>query len=103
VPARASDVRRPNSPEHPVHRVGVGEHVVRRLPVAVLVGVSEARDPQRRRVGERSSESGGSGAGADRFLERLDDSDGIVSEQLCGKRCMIRPAPRAGAGGERAP
>jgi len=34
--------------EHLVQRVGVGEEVVRRLPVRVLVGITEVRYPQRR-------------------------------------------------------
>ena len=34
--------------EHLVDRVGVGEDVVRRLPVGVLVGIAEARHPERR-------------------------------------------------------
>ena len=32
--------------EHPVERVGVGEDVMRRLPVGVLVGVAEAGHPE---------------------------------------------------------
>ena len=42
-------------PEHLAERVGVGEDVVRRLPVGVLVGVAEARHPKRRPVSERSA------------------------------------------------
>ena len=46
------DVDGPNPREHPVHRVGVGEDVVRRLPIGVFVGIAEARYPERRRVRE---------------------------------------------------
>ena len=37
-----------------MYRVGVGEDVVRRLPVGVLIGIAEARHPKRRRVSERA-------------------------------------------------
>ena len=61
------DVGRPDPRQHLVHRVGVGEDVVRRLPIGMFVGVAEARHPERRRVGEGSTEIGRSGAGADRL------------------------------------
>ena len=46
----------PDPPEHLAKRVGVSEDVVRRLPVGVLVGVAEARHPERRPVSERSGQ-----------------------------------------------
>jgi len=39
------DGRDPDPPEHLVERVGVGEDVMRRLPVGMLVGVAEASHP----------------------------------------------------------
>ena len=96
----AVDVGRPDPPEHLMHGVGISEDVVRSLPVTMLVGIPEARDPQRRRVGERSSEVDGSGAGADRRYERVDDLRRLIGEQLLGERRVVRPALRAGAGGE---
>ena len=41
----------PDPLEHLVDRVGVGEDVVRRFPIGVLVGIAEARHPQRRPIG----------------------------------------------------
>jgi hypothetical protein len=51
--------------QHPVDGVGIGEDVMGRLPVGVLVGSAEARHPERRRVGERATEIGGSGSRSD--------------------------------------
>ena len=90
----------PDSLEHLVDRIGVGEDVMRRLPVGVLVGIAEPRHPQRRRVGEGSAKVGRSGAGADRRLERVDDPDRIVAEQLPGERRVVRPGMRAARGSE---
>ena len=50
------DGRYPDPLEHPVERIGVGEDVVRRLPVGVFVGVAESRHPERRAVSKRSAE-----------------------------------------------
>ncbi len=44
----------PDPPEHLAKRVGVGEDVVRRLPVGVFIGVAEPRHPERTR--EESAE-----------------------------------------------
>ena len=67
--------------EHPVEGIGMGEDVVRRLPVAVLVGVAEARHPERRPVSERSAEVCRNGALTDCRLDRVDDSGWIVAKQ----------------------
>jgi hypothetical protein len=64
--------------EHLVVPVGVDEDVVRRLPVGVLVGIAEARYPERRPVSERSAKVGRSGACSDRRLERVNDPLRIV-------------------------
>ena len=80
------------SGEHLVDRVGVGEDVVRRLPIGVLVGIAETRHPERRRVSERSAKVGRRRAGADRRLERVNDPHRIVTEQLSGERRVVRPA-----------
>jgi hypothetical protein len=35
-----------------MHRVAIGEDMMRRLPIAVLVGVAKARHPQCRSIGQ---------------------------------------------------
>ena len=80
--------------------VGIGEDVMGRLPVGVLVGAAEARHPERRRVGEGAAEVGGRGPGSDRRLERIHDRNRIVAEEHMGERRMIRPAAPASTGGE---
>jgi hypothetical protein len=70
----------PDPPEHLAKRVGVGEDMVRRLPVGVLVGVAEPSHPKRRRVSERPAKISGSGARADRRLDRVNDPGRIVAE-----------------------
>ena len=87
----------PDPPEHLAERVGVGEDVVRRLPVGVLVGVAEACHPERRPVSEQSAKISGSGAASDGRLDRFSDPNRIVAKQLPSKRRMIRPANRATA------
>src|SRR5262249_58852281 len=84
--------------EHVVKRVGIGEDVVRGLPVRVLVGIAEARYPKRRRVSKRSAEANRSGAGADRRLKRVDDPDWVITEQLSGERRVLRPVMHIAAG-----
>jgi len=83
-----------------VDRVGVGEDVVGRLPVGVLVGITEACQPKRRAVSQRSAKAGRSGACADRRLDGVDDPGRIVSEQLSGERDVLRPAMHASASSE---
>ena len=90
----------PDPLDHLVNRIGVGEDVVRRLPVSMLVGIAEARDPERRRVSKRSAKVGRSRAGADRRLERVNDPGRIVTEQLLRERRMVRPAGPDAAGSE---
>ena len=51
----------------------MAEDVVRRLPVAVFVGVAEARDPKRRAVSERPAEVRRGGAREDCRLESVND------------------------------
>ena len=89
------DSRDPDPPEHLAERVGVGEDVVRRLPVGVLVGVAEASHPKRRPVCERAAKINGSAACADSRLDRFSDLDRIVAKQLPSERRMLRPAVRA--------
>ena len=84
------DVGSPDPCKHLVYGVSVGEGVVSRLPVGVLIGVAEARHPKRGRVSE-APEVGGSRAGADRRLERVNNLGRIVTEQLSGERRMIGP------------
>jgi hypothetical protein len=94
------DLGSPDPFKHLVYGVGVGEGVVSRLPVRVLIGVAEARHPKGRRVSERAPEVGRSCAGADRRLQRVNYPDRIVTEQLVGKRRMIGPPGCVPAGAE---
>ncbi len=80
--------------------VGIGEDVMGRLPVGVLVGTAEARHPERRRIGEGAAKIGGSGPRSDRRLERVHDRDRVVAEERIRERRVIRPAPAATSGGE---
>jgi hypothetical protein len=86
--------------EHLIERVGIGEDVVRRLPVGMLVGIAEARQPQRRGVGERPAKVGRSGACANRGLERINNPAWIVIEQLARERSVVRPAMHPATGSE---
>jgi hypothetical protein len=83
-----------------VYGVGVGEDVVSRLPVGVLIGIAEARHPKRRRVSKRAPEVGGSRAGADRRLKCVNNPGRIVTEQLSGERRVVGPAGCAAADAE---
>ena len=69
----------PDPLEHLGKRVGVGEDVVRRLPVGVLVGVAEASHPKRRPVSERPAKISGSGACAGGRLDRASDPRRMVA------------------------
>ncbi len=95
-----ADVGGPDPPEHLVDRVSVGEDVVRRIPVGVLVGIAEAGHPQRRSVSEGSSQVSRSCACADRRLQRINDLRWIVSEQLSRERRMVRPPTQGARGSE---
>jgi hypothetical protein len=79
------DIGSPDPRQHLVNGVGVGEDVMRRLPVGVLVGIAEARHPERGRVREGLAKISRSGTGADRLLERINDFGRIVTEQLLSK------------------
>ena len=83
------DARGPDPLEHLVERIGMGEDMVRRLPVRVLVGIAEASHAQRRCISEGLSQVGRSGARADRRLQRIDDPRRIVSKQLPRERRVI--------------
>ena len=74
------DLGSPDPCQHLVYGVGVGEGVVSRLPVSVLIGIAEARHPKRRRVSERAPEVGRSRACADRRLKRANYPGRIVTE-----------------------
>src|SRR5262245_34832762 len=45
-----------DSLQYPVGGIGIGEDVIGRLPISVLVGAPEACQPERRRIGERTAE-----------------------------------------------
>ena len=89
------DDRDPDPPEHPAERVGIGEDVVRRLPVGVLVGVAEARHAKRRAVSKRSAEVYQNGAVTDCRLDCGDDPRRIIAQQPPRGRRVVRPAARA--------
>src|SRR5262249_33725014 len=74
---------------------------VRCRATSLAVGVAEARHPECRRVSERSAKVNRSGACANRRLEGVNDVDRIVTEQLSGKRRVVRPDLPYGAGGEK--
>lgn len=94
------DAGGPDPRQHLVDCVGVGEDVVRRLPVGVLVGIAEARHPQRGRVREGLAKVGRSATGADRPLESGNDPGRIVTEQLLRQCSVARPVTRAASGRE---
>ena len=94
------DVGSPDARQHLVDGVGVGEDVMRRLPVGVLVGIAEARHPERCRVREGLAKVSRNGTGADRLLERVNDPGRIVTEQLLSKCGVARPVTRAAFGSE---
>ena len=87
----------PDPLEHLVDRVGVGEDVVRGLPVGVFVGIAEARHPERCAVSERSTKISRGGACADRFLKRINDPGRVVPEQRLGECRVVGPAMHAAA------
>ena len=78
----AVQLSRGDPPERAVQRVGGGERVVHRVPVAEVVLHVEARDAERRRVRERAPELRGVGTGLDRVEERVDDVLGMLVEEL---------------------
>ena len=73
---------------------------MRRLPVGVLVGIAEARHPERCRVREGLAKVSRGRTGADRLLERVNDPGRIVTEQLLSKCGVARPVTRAASGSE---
>ena len=87
---------------HLMNGVGIGEDVVGRLPVGVLVGAAEASHPERRRVGKGAAKVAGSGPGSDCRLESIHDRNRVVAEERAGERRMIRPAAPASTGREQA-
>ena len=66
--------------EHLMYGVGVREHVVRRLPVGVLICVTEVREPERCSISEGAAKIGRSGACVDRRFESVNDLGRIVTE-----------------------
>ena len=81
--------------QRPVNGVSIGEDVVGRLPVGVLVGAAEARHPERRRIGERAAEVGGRGPGSDRRLDGVHDRGRIVAEERLGRALRDPTSARA--------
>ena len=78
----------------------MSEDVMRRLPIGMLVGVAKARYPERRRISKRLAKVSGSGARADRPLQRVNDPARIVTEQHSGERGVVRPAMPPAASSE---
>jgi hypothetical protein len=75
--------------EHPVERIGVGEDVVRSLPVAVFIRIAEARDPEGRGISKRSAKVRRSGAGEACRLERVNDIPRIIAEKLLAESGVV--------------
>jgi hypothetical protein len=82
-----------DAPQELVQRVAVGEGVVRRLPVRMLVCRAEPGDPKCRGIGERTAEIGRGGPTAYCPRKCGDDRLRIVGEQLPGQFGMALPAP----------
>ena len=78
--------------ERLMQRIGIGEDVMRSLPVGMLIGGAETRHPERRRIGECLAEVGWGSPGARRGLQRIDDCGRFVGEKRFGENRMIRPA-----------
>jgi hypothetical protein len=76
----------PDPLEDLVDGVDLGEDVMCGFPIAVLIRISKASNPERCPVSKRSTEVSRSGAGADRCLESVNDPERIVTEQLLGER-----------------
>ena len=83
--------------ERLVDGVCISEDVVGSLPIGVLIGSAEARDPECRRIGKCPAEVGRRGSGLRSGFERIDDRAGIVGKEVLGQERMIRPAAH-GAG-----
>ena len=81
--------------ERLMQRIGIGEDVVRSLPVGMLVGGAETRHPERRRIGECLAEVGGGSPGARRGLQRIDDCGRFVGEKAF-RRAPHDPTSRRG-------
>src|SRR5262252_4910319 len=77
----AFPVGRPNLLQHPMDGIGIGEDVVGRLPIGVLVGAPKTRQPDRRRIGERTAEVSPVSARHDRLW--------IIAEKRLSKRRVI--------------
>src|SRR5271165_7399940 len=88
--------------ENLMNGIGIGEDVVSRLPIRMLVGGAEASDPERRRVSKRSPDIGGGGAATCRRRDRFNNCYRIVTEEAVSQRRVIRPKPQMPAGGEEA-
>jgi len=67
-----------------VNGVCIGEDVVSSLPVGVLIGGAEARNPECCRIGKRPTEIAGRGPSLRCGFERIDDRTGIVGKQALG-------------------
>jgi hypothetical protein len=81
---------RPDPDQHLVKGVGVGEDVMRSLPVSVLVGIAEARHPKGRAICQRPGEVDWRRASSNGRLERVDDPGRIVVKQGLAERRVAR-------------
>jgi hypothetical protein len=72
-----------------VESIRKSENVVGRLPVGVLVGGPEPRQPERRRIGEGTGEVGRSSARPDRRLKGIHDGHGVIPEKRPSERRVI--------------
>ena len=63
------------------------------VPVRVLVGGAEARDPQRRGIGQGAGEIGRRGAGSNGGRERAHDVARMLAQKLLRQAGVVPPAP----------
>ena len=68
-----------------VDGICISEDVVRGFPIGMLVGGAKARDPERCRIGQCSTEVCWGAAIPRRGGERIDDRDRIVAEKTLGQ------------------
>ena len=74
-----------------MHRVAVGENVMRRFPIPMLIRRAEPGDTQRSRITKRAAEVSEIGPIRDRGLERGDDRARIVAQEKLGQLGVLQP------------
>ena len=69
--------------------IGIGEDVMGRLPISVLVGAPEACQQERGRIGEGTTKVGSRSARRDGRLERIQDRPRVIAEERLSERHVI--------------